>query len=407
MLRISARDILLVSLSAALLNVSFAVAQPTQPPTNGVLTPNFSGLNVSGNAVVGALKADNIAEKTPGSGTQFNNGIIVNGQVAGQTFGGASAQFGSLGTTLDASVGGNLKTDYITSNDPTATEVSFLKSIFTEQSLTVSDDTTTTSLFTRNINPLVDETDINVNGNLKTDSIGAVTEDGDLTLNSDVSMRFKDLDMFNGNLVVQGISNGLTGSAVGINDSLAIDQSLFVDTIYNKSINAPVRIATNYGFVVNHDATVNGTLNVDTIEANGDRTTFPGNIQVNGNASANYLRLRGESGTSLRADSDVQLYGDLDLDGSFFIEGINFLSFLKNRISVVRGTKSQSKYTYATCPSGQIAISCGTDTDSHTSSRVVESFRATTNGNESSRSCRTVWASASYNQGSVAICFDY
>ena len=369
MLRISARDILLVSLSAALLNVSFAVAQPTQPPTNGVLTPNFSGLNVSGDAVVGALKADNIAEKTPGSGTQFNNGIIVSGQVAGQTFGGASAQFGSLGTTLDTSVGGNLKTDYITTNDPTATEVIFLKDIFTEQDLTVSDDTTTTSLFTRNINPLVDETDINVNGNLKTDSIGAVTEDGDLTLNSDVSMRFKDLDMFNGNLVVQGISNGLTGSAVGINDSLAIDQSLFVDTIYNKSINAPVRIATNYGFVVNHDATVNGTLKTDEI-------------------------------VSQTPNANVFVRDNLNVNGRLEIFGTHILDFLMNRITKVSSNFIHAKTVRISCPSTKKVISCGANA-ANWGSRLVEVYA------ESDSTCVARYHTDIYKHQVVATCFGY
>ena len=406
MLRISARDILLVSLSAALLNVSFAVAQPTQPPTNGVLTPNFSGLNVTGDAVVGALKADNIAEKTPGSGTQFNNGIIVSGQVAGQTFGGASAQFGSLETTTDATIRGALQTNNIRSI--TGKPINFDDNVNMDNDLRVDADIFASGLYLSSQGiGLSSDGDVNIGGTLKTDSIEASTEDGDLTVNSDVSMRFKDLDMFNGNLIVQGISNGMTGSSVGINDSLAIDQSLFVDTIYNKTFNAPVRIATNHGFVVNHDATVNGTLNVDTIEANGERTTFPGNIRVNGNASANYLRLRGEGGPSLRADSDVQLYGDLELDGSFFIEGTNFLTYLKDRINVVEGSLSKSKWTYATCPAGQIAISCGANTDEHNRSRVVEIYRATVQDGESSRSCRVVWASSSYDQGATATCFDY
>lgn len=369
MLRISARDILLVSLSAVLLNVSFAVAQPTQPPTNGVLTPNFSGLNVTGDAVVGALKADNIAEKTPGSRTQFNNGIVVSGQVAGQTFGGASAQFGSLETTVDTSVGGNLKTDYITTNDPTAGEVIFLKDIFTEQNLIVSDDTTTTSLFTGNINPLVDETDINVNGNLKTDSIGAVTEDGDLTVNSDISMRFKDLDMFNGNLIVQGISNGMTGSSVGVNDSLAIDQSLFVDTIYNKSINAPVRIATNYGFVVNHDATVNGTLKTDEI-------------------------------VSQTPNANVLVRDNLNVNGRLEIFGTHILDFLMNRITYVYGPSSKSYTTRVSCPSTKKVISCGSNTGSW-SSRVVETYA------ESDSTCVARWNNDDHNQQATAICFGY
>jgi len=205
----SVKNTLLLGIAAALLNYSFAIAQPANPPSSGALTPNFTGLNVSG----------------------------------------------------DAQVGGSLRTDYITTQDPTATEVIFGTDIFTEQNLTVSDDTTTTSLLTRNIRPLANETDVNVLGNLKTDSIGEKTT-GNGT-------------RFSNGIIVSGQVSGQTfggGSAVFGSLETSVD------------------------------ATVGGTLNVDTIEANGARTTFPGDIQVNGNSSANYLRLRGESGTSLRAD---------------------------------------------------------------------------------------------------------
>jgi len=77
MKRISFRDILLLSMSAVLLNISFAVAQPTQPPANGVLTPNFSGLNVSGNTSIGGtLQIDTIEHSAAGD-VIFNDDIFA------------------------------------------------------------------------------------------------------------------------------------------------------------------------------------------------------------------------------------------------------------------------------------------------------------------------------------------
>ena len=62
--KLGLRNIILVSLSAALLNLSFVLAQPVQPPANGALTPNFTGLNVSGTSETSQLKVDTLTSKS-------------------------------------------------------------------------------------------------------------------------------------------------------------------------------------------------------------------------------------------------------------------------------------------------------------------------------------------------------
>jgi len=346
--KLGLRNVILVSLSAALLNLSFVLAQPAQPPANGALTPNFTGLNVNSTTTTGTLKADSIREKTQNNGVSLDDNTFVNGTL---TIYDEELQVNSINTVENAPL------------------LSVLKPLEVSQ--------------------------------LETDTI---------------------------------ISKDDSGEPVRIDDDLYVQDRLQVNSD---------------SFLRNTN--VNGTLSVDRIEARGTLTTFPENIQVNGNASANYLRVRGESGTSLRADSDVVMHGDLEVDGdsllsntningilsvntieektsgngtrfdnyivvsgavnaqsfggasadfgSLNISGTNFLTYLKNRISVVVPDYTESNDTYATCPRGTIAISCGA-TGRYWSSRLHSVYRS------SERSCRALWGAGSQNR-TTAVCFDY
>ncbi len=106
MRHISFRDILLLSLSAVLLNVSFAVAQPTQPPANGVLTPNFSGLNVTGQIQTGSLSS---------SGRVSASNVRASNIIASTYLQAPAMLIAGIGTVDgDLNVYEDLKTDTIT-----------------------------------------------------------------------------------------------------------------------------------------------------------------------------------------------------------------------------------------------------------------------------------------------------
>lgn len=333
MKKLGLRNVILVSLSAALLNLSFVLAQPAQPPASGALTPNFTGLNVSGTTDIGDLNVDGDVQVNG----ELNAGMgIITGQ----------AELGSLSINTINSINNNsitalkpievsqLETDTIISKDDSGEPVRIDDDLYVEDRLQVNSDS-----FLRNTN---------INGILKTNTIQK-NSGSEISVTSPIS--FGQSAEFDNQLKVNSISANTSDGQSAI-------------LMYSDSY---IQIGRN--------AVVPGTLITDFIEAevpNGEITV----------------------------DSPMNITGRLELNGT------NIFSAIRNRISVVRGTKSQSRVTYATCPRGQIAISCGNDTNSF-SSRVVESFRATTNGNPSDRSCRTVWASGSYTQGSVAICFDY
>jgi len=131
--KLGLRNIILVSLSAALLNLSFVLAQPAQPPANGALTPNFTGLNVSGTSDVGDLNIDGTAEVSDtletnnirsidGTLTNFDSNVNMDGDLSvGSDISASYLNLRSVSTGLstvgDVEVGGELKTSFIVSND--------------------------------------------------------------------------------------------------------------------------------------------------------------------------------------------------------------------------------------------------------------------------------------------------
>jgi len=316
----SVKNTLLLGIAAALLNYSFAIAQPANPPSSGALTPNFTGLNVSG----------------------------------------------------DAQVGGSLRTDYITTQDPTATEVIFGTDIFTEQNLTVSDDTTTTTLYTRNIRPFVNETDINVLGNLKTDSIG-----------------------------VNSINTVENAPLLSVLKPLEVSQ-LETDTIISKDDSGePVRIdddlTVNDRLQVNSDSflrntNINGTLSVNTIEARtGTLTTFPENIQVNGD-----LEVDGAINSAMGITSGQAAFGSLRVNNQYLTE------FIGGKVySRLSEASSASSFRQVSCFEGDTLLSCGAKSASTNTNSVRRIYRS------GPISCGVKFSDSGLDQQAEATCLSY
>lgn len=309
MIHKSVKNALLLGMAAALLNYSFAIAQPANPPSSGALTPNFTGLNVSG----------------------------------------------------DTTVGGNLKTDYITTQDPTATEVIFGTDIFTEQNLTVSDDTTTTSLYTRNISPLVNEKDINVLGNLKTDSIGEKTT-GNGT-------------RFSNGIIVNG---QVAGQTFGGGSALFGSLETSVDAVIGGSLKT------------NNIKSTNGTLtNFD------DNVNMDNDLTVGADISASYINLTSES-IGLNAE------GDIEVGGNIFIGGSPIMEYIGSKFYPRSGVASTSSWRSVSCLSGDILINCGAYSTSNSTIKRIYTYGSS--GVDST--CAVQFTDSGSGQMADAICLD-
>jgi hypothetical protein len=168
--KLGLRNIILVSLSAALLNLSFVLAQPAQPPANGALTPNFTGLNVTGTSDVGDLNVD--------GDVQVDGELNVDmGIISGQ------ADLGSLSVNTINSINNNsirvlkpievsqLETDAITSKD-------------TEESVRINDD-----LYVRDrlqVNNISYLRNTDLNGTLTVDTIEERTNNFGTRFSNDI-----------------------------------------------------------------------------------------------------------------------------------------------------------------------------------------------------------------------------
>ena len=320
--KLGLRNVILVSLSAAFLNLSFVLAQPAQPPANGALTPNFTGLNVTGTSNIGTLNV---------TGTSDLSDLNVTGNIE---------------------ISDTLETNNIRSIDGTLTN--FDDNVNMDGDLSVGADISASYLNLRSVSTGLNTVgDIKVGGELKSDFIYTNS-------NSNITMS---------NIKLNQISERTSGNGVSVYGAL-------------KS-NLIKERTTNSGISLDDDTSINGTLSVNTIEekTSGNGTRFDNYIVVSGAVNA-------------------QSFGGASADfGSLNISGTNFLTYLKNRISVVVPDYTESNDTYATCPTGTIAISCGA-TGRYWSSRLHSVYRS------SERSCRALWGAGSQNR-TTAVCFDY
>ncbi len=79
--RLPLKNILLLALSASLLNVSLSLALPAQPPANGALTPNFTNVNVDTKVTATELEIGEITSKNPANDVVFMDGVEIRGDI--------------------------------------------------------------------------------------------------------------------------------------------------------------------------------------------------------------------------------------------------------------------------------------------------------------------------------------
>ena len=227
------RNIILVSLSAALLNLSFVVAQQV-PPNNGALTPNFTGLNVSGTSDIGNLNV---------TGT---------------------SDLGDLNVTGNIEISDTLETNNIRSTDGTLTN--FDNNVNMDGDLSVGSDISASFLNLRSVSTgLSTVGDVEVGGELKTGFI---------------------------------VSNDNQGDPVRINDDLYVRDRLQVDNISylkNTDLNGTLTVDTieertnNFGTRFNNDIIVSGAVNAQSF---GGASADFGSLNISGTNLLTYLKNR-------------------------------------------------------------------------------------------------------------------
>ncbi len=239
--KLGVRNIILVSLSAALLNLSFVLAQPAQPPANGALTPNFTGLNVSGASNIGTLNV---------TGTSDLSDLNVTGNIE---------------------ISDTLETNNIRSIDGTLTN--FDDNVNMDGDLSVGADISASYLNLRSVSTGLNTVgDIQVGGALKTNTIN---------------------------------SNNNSGNPIRVNSDLYLDSRLQVNSdsfLRNTNINGTLNVNTieertnNYGTRFNNDIIVSGAVNGQSV---GAATGSFGTLEVGGNSLMQFI------GSKLYARSGV------------------------------------------------------------------------------------------------------
>jgi len=152
--RLPLKNILLLALSASLLNVSLSLALPAQPPANGALTPNFTNVDVDNKVTATELEIGEITSKNPANDVVFMDGVEIRGDILATNISAEDEVYTSwlyannLRSRTDADpitlhddleVDGTLKTDRIEMLNNDGLPVRFGADVFIEDRLQVED----------------------------------------------------------------------------------------------------------------------------------------------------------------------------------------------------------------------------------------------------------------------------
>jgi len=343
--KLGLRNVILVSLSAALLNLSFVLAQPAQPPANGALTPNFTGLNVSGTSETSNLKVDTLTSKTVADPININDTLVIDGN-------------------LDANNNTFLETTYISG------ELNMVEGAgnvyFNNSWMQVNDLSAFGETLLR---------DTSVNGTLKTDTIQErVTNNGILLNGKNITA--------NGTLKTNIIEERTTNNGILLNDKTTVKGNLKVNKIQER---------TGVGITLDDNTTVNGTLTVNTIEekTNNNGTRFNNDIIVSGAVN----------GQSVGAATGS--FGTLEVGGSSLIQ------FIGSKFYPRSSTGTSDADRTVSCLEGDILVNCGAYSGSTRNLKKIYTYSPRGSGPFGADThCRVVFSARGYNQKADAICLD-
>lgn len=369
--KLGLRNVILVSLSAALLNLSFVLAQPAQPPANGALTPNFSGLNVRGPIRTNQIRSYNGTKTNFDHLVTMDNNLEVAGDIEGDT-----GDFTTMySNNLDTSDGGNItvkKPTLFNSNVTLGSDLYSGGALYSDYIYTNSNNNITMSNIKLNqISERTSGNGVSIYGGLKANLIKERTANSGITLDDNTSV--------NGTLEVTELETQTITSkdgplAVVVDDDLVVNDRLQVDSDSSLS-----------------NTNIDGTLSVNTIEekTSGNGTRFNNYIVVSGAVN----------GQSVGAATGS--FGSLEVGGS------SLMQFIGSKFYPRSSTESNSSSRSVSCLSGDILVNCGAWSRSTNSIRKIYTYSPGGNGPFGADThCSVFFSGSGSRQKADAICLD-